>query len=76
MGLAERNRKERIRFVELWASYVKERSDREWSRQQNVIIDSCFPSAKMSLEEYLRMKDSQSGRYLKQRAYFKPHRRK
>ena len=35
-----RNRKERMKFVELWAEYVKTHSDREWSKQQKVVVDS------------------------------------
>ncbi len=36
----EINKKQRRKFVKLWAKYVKEHSDKEWSKQQNVIIDS------------------------------------
>jgi hypothetical protein len=36
----EQNRKERLEFVRYWAKYVREHSDKEWSRQQKVIIDS------------------------------------
>ncbi len=35
-----RNRKERMRFVEYWAGYVRTHSDRDWSRQQKVVVDS------------------------------------
>lgn len=35
-----RNRKERMKFVELWADYVRTHSDREWSRQQKIVVDS------------------------------------
>jgi len=36
----ERNREERLKFVELWAEYVRTHSDREWSRQQKIVVDS------------------------------------
>jgi hypothetical protein len=32
--------RERIKFVDLWADYVRTHSDKEWSRQQKVIVDS------------------------------------
>ncbi len=38
----EKNRKERLEFIKLWATYVKEHSDEEWSEQQKIIIDSQF----------------------------------
>lgn len=50
------NMKERMKFVELWAKYVREHTDREWSRQQNVIINSCVRSASISRENYLKLK--------------------
>jgi hypothetical protein len=34
------NREERINFVKFWADYIRHHSDKEWSREQNVIIDS------------------------------------
>lgn len=36
----EINRKERLEFVKYWANYVKTHPDKEWSRQQNIIINS------------------------------------
>jgi len=34
------NKEERINFVKFWANYVKTHSDKKWSRQQNVLINS------------------------------------
>lgn len=34
------NKEDRLNFVKFWAEYVKTHSDKEWSKQQNVIIDS------------------------------------
>lgn len=47
----------RMDFVVFWAEFVRSHSDREWSRQQNVVIDSQFPS-RMSRKEYLEMKSN------------------
>jgi len=35
----ERNRKERLEFVKLYAGWVKRTSNRKWSREQNRLID-------------------------------------
>lgn len=42
----ERNREQRRAFVKRWAEYVKTHDDREWSRQQNTVIDSQLKMAK------------------------------
>ncbi len=34
------NKEDRLNFVKFWANYIKTHDDKEWSRQQNVIIDS------------------------------------
>ncbi len=34
------NKEERINFIKFWADYVKTPSDKAWSRQQNIIINS------------------------------------
>jgi len=39
-----KNRKERIKFVELWAEYVRTHSDIEWSKQQKIVVDSQLKS--------------------------------
>ena len=55
MGFVEENNRQRMAFVDLWAKYVREHDDRDWSRQQNVIIDSALRGASMSKADYLRM---------------------
>ena len=35
----EQNAKERLWFVDYWANYIKTHSDKEWSEQQNIVID-------------------------------------
>jgi len=56
MNFIEQNQKERFKFVDLWSKYVLEHEDWEWSRQQNVIINSCLQTANMTKEQYLQMK--------------------
>ncbi|MFH1064959.1 MAG: hypothetical protein V1734_00435 [Nanoarchaeota archaeon] len=56
MGFNEDNQKERMEFIDLWAKYVREHNDREWSRQQNIIINSCLKNSLMTKEAYLEMK--------------------
>ncbi len=34
------NAKERLKFIDFWAEYVRTHSDEEWSEQQNILIDS------------------------------------
>jgi len=50
------NQKERYRFIDQWPDNVRTHSDQDWSRQQNVIINSCLRTASMTKEQYLAMK--------------------
>jgi len=34
------NAEDRMNFVKFWAEFVKTHSDKEWSRQQNMLINS------------------------------------
>ncbi len=52
----EENQKERMKFVDIWANYVRENDDKVWSKQQNVIINSCLRTCSMTKEQYLKMK--------------------
>lgn len=56
MSFIEDNQKQRLKFIDLWAKYVLEHDDREWSRQQNIIINSCLRNSSMTKEQYLEMK--------------------
>lgn len=56
MGFKEDNEKERLSFVDLWAEYVRTHNDKAWSKQQNVIINSCLKTANMTKEQFLSMK--------------------
>jgi hypothetical protein len=49
----------RSAFVELWADYDRTHTDKEWSQQQNILINSMMQNAKhnrMTKEEYLALK--------------------
>ncbi|MEK6887664.1 MAG: hypothetical protein AABX14_01835 [Candidatus Aenigmatarchaeota archaeon] len=54
-----KNQKQRMEFVDYWAKYIRTHSDKEWSRQQNVIINSCLSSATITAEQFLKMKGSE-----------------
>jgi len=56
MGFIDENEKERISFVKKWAEYVRTHSDKDWSKQQNVIINSALKSADMTREQFFKMK--------------------
>ncbi|HZX12484.1 MAG TPA: hypothetical protein VFE88_03430 [Candidatus Nanoarchaeia archaeon] len=56
----ERNRKERLAFVERWGDYVRSSDDKVWSSQQAFLINAQMESAKrygLSAKEYLRLKE-------------------
>lgn len=53
------NKEDRLNFVKYWANYVRTHSDKEWSKQQNILIDSMIENArhlKLSPEQYLKIK--------------------
>ncbi len=54
------NERERLKFIDRWADYVSSNPDWKWSRQQNLIINSCLRTAGMSKEAYLKMKQQAS----------------
>ncbi len=35
-----KNFRERLDFIKFWANYIKNHPDEEWSKQQNMLIDS------------------------------------
>ena len=52
----QKNDEERMKFVDYWAEYVRTHSDKEWSRQQAVLINSQLKNnIKLTREEYLKM---------------------
>ena len=56
MSFTSKNQKERIRFIAKWVEYIKTHSDKEWSKQKNVIINSALKSANMTREQFFKMK--------------------
>lgn len=53
-------KKERMKFVELWAEYVKTHSNEEWGMQQKLLIDSQLKNAKnfkLTPKDYLKIKE-------------------
>ena len=54
------NQKQRMKFIDFWAEYVRTHDDKDWSRQQNVIINSCIRNARITKEQFLEMKKKQS----------------
>jgi len=55
------NARERMKFIDFWAEYVRTHADRDWSGQQKVLIDSLIKNARasgMTPEEYLAIKRS------------------
>ena len=41
-----KNREERLRFVKYWANYVRTHDDKEWSKQQALLINSQLQNTK------------------------------
>jgi len=39
MKPGKNNQEDRLNFVKFWANYIKTHSDKEWSEQQNIVID-------------------------------------
>ena len=53
--------RERMLFVDYWAEYVRTHSDKDWSRQQNMLINSQLKSARQwSRKEYLEFLQERS----------------
>ncbi len=55
----ELNQKSRRWFIERWVEYMKTHSDKEWSRQQNILINSLVQNARnypFDAKTYLKMK--------------------
>lgn len=54
----ESDKKQRKEFINYWVSFMKTHSDKEWSRQQNVLINSVLKSTnQLSREKYLEIKN-------------------
>ncbi|MBI2629384.1 hypothetical protein HYW74_04850 [Candidatus Pacearchaeota archaeon] len=42
------NEEDKLNFIRFWVEYIKTHTDREWSRQQNILINSVIPDLKMA----------------------------
>ena len=63
--IGKNNSEDRINFVEYWADFVRTHPDKEWGKQQRVLINSMMQNAKqfpLSAEEYLKLKGEVFGR--------------
>lgn len=40
------NKEDRMNFVRYWAEYVRTHNDKDWSKQQKVLIDSQIENAR------------------------------
>ena len=47
---------DRKKFIEFWAKYVREHSDKEWSRQQKILIDSQIKTVREFYRKNPKMK--------------------
>jgi hypothetical protein len=54
--LQEINQQQRFDFIDYWVKYMQTHSDKEWSRQQNTVINSQLKTANMDRVSYLKMK--------------------
>lgn len=53
----QQDKKQREEFVDYWVMYMKNHPDIEWSRQQNVLINSVLKTVmQLSRREYLSLK--------------------
>ena len=69
-SFTKKNNQERMRFVDEWAEYVRTHPDKDWSRQQNVIINSALRTASISKEDYLKMKGDKKPRQTSKKHLF------
>jgi hypothetical protein len=55
--LVDRNKEDRMEFISLWANYVRTHPDKDWSRQQKILIDSQMKRKhNITRQEYLKIK--------------------
>lgn len=59
--MEDSNKKQREEFIDYWVNYMKNHSDKEWSKQQNLLINSVLKSAtQLSRKEYLELKGEEN----------------
>ena len=52
----KRNFESMLKFIEYYVKWLKKTPNKEWSKQQQKLIDSQLKSSKMTKEEFLQMK--------------------
>jgi len=57
MKPGKNNREDRLNFIKFWAEYIKNHSDKEWSEQQKILIDSQFFSSQEFYRNLTKTKD-------------------
>ncbi len=45
------NQRQREEFIDFWVEYIKTHSDEEWSRQQNILLNSALKAAALPREK-------------------------
>jgi hypothetical protein len=56
MGLSKKEKEARLQFVRLWVDYMKTHSNKVWSRQQAMLINSQLIGADQNVKRYLDVK--------------------
>ncbi|MBS3167186.1 hypothetical protein J4403_03180 [Candidatus Woesearchaeota archaeon] len=46
MKPGKNNFEDRLNFIKFWVQQIKDSKDEEWSKQQNILINSQFPKNK------------------------------
>lgn len=55
----DKNQQQREEFIDFWVNYIKTHTDQEWSRQQNVLINSVLKTThQLTREDYKKFKES------------------
>jgi uncharacterized protein len=55
-NMEESNERQRKEFIHFWVDYMKSQPDSEWSRQQNLLINSMLKTAtQWTREEYMEL---------------------
>jgi hypothetical protein len=49
------NKEDRLNFIDFWAHYIRTHSDEEWSRQQNILINSQMKNAEKLKKKQLAL---------------------
>ena len=64
------NNADRMWFIKFWAEYVRTHSDKDWSEQQKVLIDSQFQNSAnypLTTKQYLEIKEEMAKLKLRQK---------